>query len=460
MLVEKLRIINAHIVTSCDEFDGEITVEEGIITEITRGKSKNPVQDAKIIDAKGKYVLPGGVDPHTHFDLDVGFTRASDNFLTGSIAAACGGTTSIVDHMAFGPKGSPLTYMPTVYHKLAEDCVIDYGLHGTIQHVDEQVLVDMETLKNEGITSLKLYMTYADKIDDPGILAVLQRAQELGVVICSHCENDTTVNTLRSQFVGEGKTQPKYHPQSRPAQAEAEAVFRFLMLAKSAGQPKVYVVHLSTALGLYAAKLARDAGQKNIFLETCPQYLFLDDSQYDDDVQGLKYIMSPPLRKETDIQFLWNGITAGDIDTIGTDHCPFFFETQKQRGASDFTLCPNGAPGVELRMPLLFDKAYREKAMSLPQMVQLACTNPARIFGLAPHKGDIAVGGDGDFVLMDPTVEWTISHSLLHENVDYTPYEGLSIQGKPVMTISRGEVIVENGKFVGQKGRGRYIKRR
>lgn len=455
-----LLIQNAHIAQSTGVLLGDVLVQDGVITKIGN-RIAAPGEDIRVIDATGKYLLPGGVDVHTHFDLDVGFDRASDNFYTGSVAAAHGGTTTIVDHMAFGPAGCRLTRQSLVYRELALPCVIDYGFHGVIQHVNDEVLDDMKLLRDEeGITSFKIYLTYDFRLTDPDVLKVLNRAKELGVVICAHCEDDAVVNLMRKKFVEEGNVTPRFHPLSRPPETEEEAVYRFMMLARQAKEPNVYVVHLSTKMGLDAVHTARTDGQKNLYVETCPQYLLLDDHLYDDDVEGLKYIMAPPLRKTTDNEALWAGLVSGDIDTVGTDHCPFFFATQKQRGAQNFTLAPSGMPGVELRMALLFSEGFRKRHMPLEQIVKICCTRPAKIFGISPQKGDIQLGADGDLVLFDPDIEWAVTKDRLHENVDYTPYEGVVVRGMPILTVSRGEVIVENGEFKGAEGRGQYLKRK
>ena len=457
----RLYIAGARIGTSREVFSGGLLLEEGRIARIDReGEPCRIPEGCETVDAGGKVLLPGGVDVHTHFDLDVGFARASDDFYTGTVAAACGGTTAVVDHMAFGPKGCALSHQVEVYRRLAEDAVIDYGFHGVIQHVDEQVLADMAVLlENERIASHKVYMTYDYGLGDEEILRVLERAAELGLTICAHCENDGMLRHFRKRYRRQGKLSARYHPLSRPPQAEAEAVFRFLQLARAAGDARAYVVHLSSREALETLAFVREGGQENVFAETCPQYLLLEDSLYDDDREGLKYIMSPPLRKGADREVLWDALGRDALDTVGTDHCPFFFATQKQRGAKDFTQCPNGAPGVELRYALLFSEGYRQGRLTLPQLVRLCATRPAQLFGLAPRKGDIAVGADADLVLFDPDLRWTVSGDSLHENVDYTPYEGLCLTGKPVMTIAGGEVLVKEGTFLGRKGRGRYVKR-
>lgn len=452
-------IKNAILATSYDVFQADVAINEGKITQIE--ENINPDTTTKVIDAKGMTLLPGGVDVHTHLDLDVGFTRTSDNWTTGTIAAACGGTTTIVDHMAFGPSGCKLTHQPEVYHKLAEPAVIDYGFHGIIQHVNDEVIEDMKTLRDkEGIQSFKIYLTYSDKLEDNEMLRVMQRAKELGLVICAHCENNGAVTLLTTEAIEKGHTQTKYYPTTRPPESEAEAVYRFAQMARMAGDMHAYVVHLSTRKGLDAIRLSRAEGQKNLIAETCPQYLFLDDSAYTDPVEGLKYMICPPLRKRSDQDALWQGIENEEIATLATDHCDFFFETQKQRGKDNFALAPNGGPSIELRMAMMFSEGYKKGRLTLPHLVQLCCTRPAQIFGLAPQKGDIVVGADADFVLFNEDVEWTVHHTDLHENCDYTPYENMPLTGRPVWTMSRGEIIAENNEFVGKIGRGKYMHRK
>lgn len=452
----KTLITNAQIATSTQVVQGDVLIEQGKISRVAPGITAG---GARVIDAGGKYLLPGGVDAHTHFDLDTGAARAADDFLSGSIAAACGGTTTIIDHMGFGPKGCGLEHQVDVYHELARQCVVDYGFHGVIQHVNDSVLADMQRLISRGITSYKLYLTYGYKLADADVLAVMQQAQKLGLMVCVHCENDASIGFLTKKLLAEGKGAPRYHAQSRPVQCEAEAVFRMLMLAKMAGEAPLYVVHLSSGLGLQAIELARHNGQKHVFAETCPQYLVLHESSYADEREGLKFIMSPPLRTTADNAALWQGLASGQVETVGTDHCPFQFATQKMQGLGNFTKCPNGAPGVESRMQLMFSEGFMKGRLTLPQVVQACCTRPAELFGIAPQKGDIAVGADADLVLIDPTVQGHITKAKLHERVDYTPYEGMQVQGAPVLTMARGEVIAENGSFVGKEGRGVYLER-
>jgi len=452
--MSKLLIQNASIADSTRVFTGDVLAVDGVIREIGTALEG---AGARVLDASGAYLLPGGVDPHTHFDLDVGFDRASDDFLTGSAAAAYGGTTAVIDHMAFGPAGCSLLHQAEVYRRLAKDAVIDYGFHGVIQHVDAQALADMDALCEAGITSIKAYLTYEYKTGDEDMMRLFACASEIGAIVCVHCENDGAIRYLREYHLSRGEKTPRFHAKSRPCACEAEAVYRMLALSRMAGDAPLYIVHLSTALGLAAVEQARRLGQQNVYAETCPQYLFLDESKYEDDREGLKYIMSPPLRPAGNPASLWGGIASFQIDTVGTDHCPFFFETQKQRGRDDFSLCPNGAPGVETRMRLMFSAAMSGR-ISLPDAVRLCCRNPAEIFGAA-GKGDIAPGFDADLVLWDPGVRKKITRADLHERVDYTPYEGVETVGAPVLTISRGEIIVRDGKFIGKPGRGKFLRR-
>lgn len=438
-------------------FEGDILLEDGRILWIGTGISAG-IGD-QVIDASGRYVLPGGVDVHTHMDLLAGSTRAVDDFYDGTVGAACGGTTTIVDHMGFGPAGCALHHQLGVYHELADGkAVIDYGFHGTAQHVDEAILNELEELAADGVPSVKVYLTYDYRIGDDGILQILKKMKEIGGVTAFHCENHQVIELLRQECRQKGLMSPIYHAKSRPNLAEAEAVSRVLYLARLAGDAPVYIVHLSCRESLEAVREARRRGQRNIYAETCPQYLLLTEERYQEP-DGLKYIMSPPLRTREDCEALWKGIADGEIQVVATDHCPFRYEKEKQLGKEDFTRCPNGAPGVEERMSLMFSEGVMKGRISLERFVQVCCTNPAIIYGLYPKKGVLEPGADGDLILLDPRAERYMTKDQLHGAADYTAYEGWKLQGKIDLVMQRGRIIVQDHSFVGNRGDGQFLKR-
>ncbi|MDR2908274.1 MAG: dihydropyrimidinase [Oscillospiraceae bacterium] len=451
MLVKNGLVVNEDGVRKAD-----IRIEGELVRET--GPSLYPGENEEVIDAGGKLIIPGGVDVHTHMDLDLGSVRATDDFYTGTVAAAFGGTTTIVDHMAFGPPGCSIRRQVEEYHRLAGGrAVVDYGFHGVFDHVDDNILSEIQELAVEGITSHKFYLTYGGKLSDREVMRLMDCAAGLNILLCVHAENDGAVEYLREKYRAEGKTSPIWHAKSRPAGAEAEAVSRMLYLAGMAGDAPVYIVHLSCKQSLEAIRGARARGQKRIFAETCPQYLLLDEARYLRE-DSLKYVMSPPLRPRENLEALWAGVNGGEIDAIATDHCPFFYYKEKQLGKNDFTKAPGGAPGVEARIPLMLREVAAGR-MTAERLVTLCCANPARLFGLYPKKGVIAPGSDADLVIIDPDVKTAMTFERLHENTDYTPYEGLELTGYPVTTVSRGEVIVSDGRFTGLKGRGKFLRR-
>jgi len=455
-----LLLKNGTIVTDTDTFDKDIFVEDGLISQI--GKDLDIDENINtVVDLKGKYIMPGGVDVHTHFNLDVGIAIAKDDFYTGTIAAACGGTTTIIDHMGFGPKNCNLHHQLNKYKADAEtDAVIDYGFHGVIQHINDEILDEMRSMVDDGVTSFKGYMTYDYRIQDEDMKVIMKKLSSLGAMTTVHAEAHDEIQRLKEKYLAEGKIDPIYHAKSRPIKSEVEAIERMIKISEEADDAPLYVVHLSSGDGLDVIKAARDKG-RNIYAETCPQYLFLDEDRYlEDKDRGLKYIMSPPLREKSNNERLWQGIAEGSIQTVATDHCPFDFELKKELGSKDFTKCPNGAPGVETRVALIFSEGVSKNRISINKFVDVVSTTPAKLFGLYPKKGSITLGSDGDFMIIDPEKKATIKHKNLHENVDYTPYEGIDLVGFPIMTISRGEIIVREGKFIGKKGRGRFIKRK
>ncbi|ELR64917.1 Putative hydrolase YgeZ [Photobacterium marinum] len=437
----------------------DILIKDGKIADVAPVISAFPA-DTQVIDASGLYVMPGGIDVHTHFNIDVGIARSSDDFYTGTRAAACGGTTSVVDHMGFGPKGCNLHHQLAVYKKYAkENAVIDYSFHGVIQHINEEILSEMASMvEEEGISSFKLYLTYGYKLDDESVLRALIQLKKVNALTTVHPENDAAIAMRREMLLEQGKTAPKYHAESRPLECEAEAIARMINLAKLAGDAPLYIVHLSNGLGLDYVRLARRNNQP-VWAETCPQYLLLDDSCYERD-DALKFILSPPLRPQEERDKLWQGLIDGSIDTVATDHCSFTYYDQKQRGKDNFSACPNGMPGVENRMPMLFSEGVMSKRISPSRFVELTSYLPAKLFGLYPQKGCLAKGADADLVLFDPEQQVTTTHDLLHDNTDYTPYEGMNCHGWPIMTLSRGRVVACNGEFTGRAGNGRFIRRK
>ncbi|MDR0527259.1 MAG: dihydropyrimidinase [Spirochaetaceae bacterium] len=454
--MKQILIKNAFVVCETDEADADVLVKDEKIAEI--GKYIN-APDAYVIDARNKILIPGGVDIHTHFCLDVGFTKASDDFYTGTVAAAFGGTTTIVDHPGFGPEGCALNYQIEAYHLLARDkAVIDYGFHGVVQHVNSEILSEMNTLVKDGITSFKIYLTYNYRIEDKEAFNFISHAASLGALTAVHAENHGVIEALRERFKAQNLLSPYYHALSRPDECEAEAVSRMALIARLAGDAPLYIVHLSSALSLEFVKAARERGQRQLFVETCPQYLFLDASRYEEEKHGgLKYIMCPPLRSAVDNTKLIKGL-ENDIDVVATDHCPFFFASQKLRGKDDFMLCPSGAPGVEERIPLLFSAVIKRR-LGLKRFVELCCENPAKIAGIYPQKGVIRTGSDADLVIINPNEYAILSAASLKSNVDYSVYEGFKTLGMPETVISRGEIIVDHGKLSASAGRGRFLKR-
>lgn len=455
-------IKNGSIATDSDVFKGDILIEGEKIVEIG---SDIKCDEAEIIDASGCYVIPGAVDVHTHMDLDVGFARAIDDFYDGTVAAACGGTTTIVDHMAFGPKDCSLWHQVNEYHKLADgNAVVDYGFHGVFQHVKDGTLDEMREIRDkEGITSFKVYMTYDDRLEDGDMFRVLRAAKEAGIVITVHCENHGVLTQLRKEFAEQGHGEAKYHPLSRPPRVEAEAVNRMIHIAALAGDAPLYIVHLSSAEGLHEVMKARAEGRPNLGVETCTQYLILNDSLYDDPSEGLKAIMSPPLRKDGDREELWKALAdEGLIDTVATDHCPFHFregKAEKQYGKDDFTKCPNGAPGVQERLILMFSEGFMKGKLTLPQVVKYCSSNPCRMFGMYPQKGSLEPGTDADIVIIDPEKRTLIDRAYIRGASDYSCYEGMELDGCIERVFLRGEEVVKDGEFLGKRGDGRYLKR-
>jgi dihydropyrimidinase len=403
------------------------------------------------------------VDPHVHLEMPTPVAVSSDDWFTGTRAAACGGTTTLIDFVDPAPDDSLLDALAKRRSLAEGKAVIDFGLHMAIDRVDRESLEQIPAVVAAGVTSFKCYMTYAMRLDDAALLTALGAVGKAGGLTIVHAESDAIVNHLRERYLAAGKTAPRYHPLSRPACAEGEAVERVLALAETTEAP-VYIVHVSTERGATAIERAQ-VRQQAAFGETCPQYLVLTDACFDvPGFEGAKFVCSPPLRKQTDQQALWRALEHGVLQTVGTDHCPFFFEGTKNLGRSldnppPFTQIPGGIPGVESRLTLMHTYGVGAGRLSLQQWVKACSSGPARMFGLYPRKGCLEVGSDADVVLFDPEKEVTLRAEILHEHVDYTPYEGMALKGYPVTTLAGGKVVAHEGVFVGEKGAGKFLQR-
>jgi dihydropyrimidinase len=417
------------------------------------------LEGARRIDASGKLVLPGAVDPHVHLGIDAGATRSSDDFETGTIAAACGGTTTIIDFVEPEMGGALVGGLEARLAEAEGKAVIDYALHMTLRRGDRQTLDQVPQAVRAGCSSFKTYTTYDGfRLTDPELLAALEAVQAAGGLVLVHAENDAVIERRRRAYIAAGQTAPRFHPRSRPVPVEAEAIERALALAEVASCP-LYVVHTSTGRGADAIVRARARGQR-AYGETCPQYLVLTDAEYErPGFEGAKFVCSPPLRPADNPPALWRHLAQGGLQTVATDHCPFLYAGQKDLGRDDFTRIPNGLPGIEARLAILYTCGVGQGRLTVTRWVELCCTAPAQIFGLYPHKGTLMPGADADIVIFDPHKQVTLSRQVLHERVDYTPYEGLALEGYPVLTLARGEVIAAEGAYVGTHGRGQFIKR-
>jgi len=459
-------IKNGTVVTADATFAADILIVDEKIASLAMPGSHDWQADREI-DATGRYVVPGGIDVHTHMELPFGGTFASDSFETGTRAAAWGGTTTIVD-FAVQTKGQSLMDGFEAWMGKADgECAIDYGFHMIVGDVNEQSLKEMDTAVQEGATSFKMFMAYPGVFysTDGEILRAMQKAAENGSTIMMHAENGIAIDVLIEQALQKGQTDPIYHGIVRRSILEGEATHRAIKLAEVAGSP-LYIVHLSAIEALEEVTIARDQGM-NVFAETCPQYLFLDLDDLGNGFEGAKYVCSPPLRDRAEghQEELWKGLATNDLQVVSTDHCPFCFEDhpelgrQKRLGEGDFSKIPNGLPGVEHRMELIYQGAVGEDRLNLNRWVEVCSTTPAKMFGMYPNKGTIAVGSDADIVIFDPNRAHTISAETAHMRTDYSCYEGTEVSGKTETVLSRGAVIIENGSYVGTKGHGRYISR-
>lgn len=452
-----LLVRGARIVTAVDDYVADVFAAGETITMIGRDLQ---VSADVVLEGAGLLLLPGGVDPHVHLDFPFGATKTSDSVHTGTVAAAYGGTTTVINFTQQLPGESLPATLDKGLANADGQAAIDYGYHLIVTGLDDQTLPDLDLIVADGVTSVKLFMAYPGTVmvDDGTLFQVLERAGGIGGLCCIHAENGDVIDVLVRRALAAGRTGPRWHASTRPELAEAEATHRAIALAEMADAP-VYFVHLSCEPALDEVTRARDRGRP-VFAETCPHYLFLDEQVYDDDSFDVaKYVLTPPLRPARHQRHLWRGLRTDDISVVSTDHCPFCLSGQKSLGEGDFSKIPNGGPGVEHRLPLLHSGGVIAGHLTLRRMVEVFSTAPARLFGLFPRKGTIAVGSDADLVLFDPAAEQTISARTHHMNVDYSLYEGRRVTGAVRSVTSRGVLVVDAGQYVGRVGHGRYLHR-
>lgn len=453
-------IKNGRIITAADDYMGDIFIEDETVALI--GQSLD-VQADKVIDASGKYVMPGCIDPHTHIEFPFGGTVTCDTWTSGTTAAAFGGTTSLVDFCVQTP-GDTLANALADWHRKIDERkpLIDVGFHMAITDLSDPSQMDelKRIVEEEGITSYKLFMAYkgAVMVDDETLFKVMQQAHETGALVMVHAENGDSIDVLVKQALAEGKTEPKWHAATRPPVTEGEATNRAIQLAHLA-DASLYVVHVSCKEALDPVARARKDGWL-AWGETCTHYLFIDETYLDQpNFEGAKYIYTPPPRAKENHEHLWHALATGDLSVVSTDHCPFNWDGQKTLGKDDFSKIPNGGPGIEDRLMMIHNFGVRTGRFSLNRMVDLLSTAPARFFGLYPRKGTIAAGSDADIVVFDPEKKKTISASTNHSLVDYNLFEGTEVTGAPEVVLVRGQVIVESDELVAEPGAGKFIKR-
>lgn len=447
-------IQNGTLVSAEKTWQADLAVEGSKITAIAPEIPISPGD--QIVDASGCLVFPGFIDPHTHLEMDNGVTVTADDFPSGTLAALCGGTTTVID-FATQDRGHSLNRALALWHEKAEGrSSCNYAFHMAITDWNETTRRELRDMVSAGVTSLKVYLAYdALRVDDGQLLDILGECRSLDFQIGCHCENGDVVNLLQKRQLSRGNRGPAAHPLSRPPEAEAEAISRYCYIASLADCP-VTVVHLSSAAGLEEVRRARARGQ-TVWAETCPQYLLLDDSRYRlPGFEGAKYVMSPPLRSPADREALCRAVVDGEVDTIATDHCSYNFAGQKKLGREDFTKIPNGAPGLEHRPALFFSQFVVSGLLSPERMCALLAENPARQYGMYPQKGVLAVGSDADVTIWDPKTAWTISAANQHHNVDYTPYEGLTVTGRARAVFVNGVLAAQDGEPV-RTGMGQYV---
>jgi dihydropyrimidinase len=456
----RVAITGGDVVTARDRLRADVLIEGERVAAIGEiGEQPG----AETVDATGCYVIPGAVDVHTHLDMEVGTTRSSDDFTSGTIAAACGGTTTVVD-FATTYRGECLGRGLANWHSKAEGkAAVDYAFHMSLTELVAPAPDVVDEMAEAGITSFKLYMTYPERlmVSDDVIFEMLKAAGERGALVCLHCEDNSTVERMRQEMLARGRTEPVWHARSRPAAAEADAVERAVRMVEEAGAP-CYIVHLSSGDALARVREARDRGLP-VFAETCPQYLYLSADRYEDiPDRAARYVCAPPLREGREREELWEGLKRGYVEVVATDHCPFT-DADKKRGLSgngwrDFRDIPGGVPGIETRLALIYQKV-EEGLITLSEWIDWCCTAPAKLFGLHPRKGDLVLGSDADIVVFDPRAERPLVPERLHMNVDYSPYEDITVRGWPSRVFARGRLVAVDGEPRAEAGWGRYLHR-
>jgi dihydropyrimidinase len=454
----ELLIRGGTLVTATDTMAGDLLIRDGKIVEIGSGFEPS----SRTIDATGKIVLPGGIDTHVHLShpIDALGIKTADNFHTGTVAAACGGTTTIIDFALQRPGDSLAQTRQRRLSEVDSEAVIDYGLHTIVTDVRDETIAEVGPSVHEGFPSFKLMMTYAGKrLDDAALLKVMEAAAANGGICYLHCENDAAVTHLVRRHLDRGETGPYYHAKSRPASVEAEATHRAICLAELVGAP-ICIAHVTNSGAANVIANAREKGLP-VVSETCPQYLTLTEEVFDlaHGFEAAKFVCSPPMRQQSHKDHLWKTLRSGEIQQVASDHAPFRFSDQKTLGRDNFTRIPNGLPGIETRLPLLFTSGVKADRIDLSRFVELVSTNPAKIFGMYPEKGSLDIGTDADIIVIEPEREVTINHEMLHSAMDYSPYEGMCVSGFPTWTISGGEIIVEGGDPQVQRGRGKLVRR-
>lgn len=447
-------IKNGKIVTAGSGFFADVGIRDGKIVCL----AKRLEDGEKIIDASGKLVMPGGIDIHTHLDTPLNGSYTLDDWYQGTISAACGGVTCVVDYPKQEADHSVRDIIEKWKEKAGGKAVVDYSFSPVITQYNDEVYREIPELIKEGFPGYKVFMAYWHRIPDHELVKMLDVVSSCGGILGVHCENDWAADYMIQKLLAEGKTEPKYFPMSRPALLEEDAASRAVKLAQMV-DANLLIVHMSCRGAIEIAREAR-AKKNNIYVETCPHFLVLDDSVYDQPLEeAAKYVVTPPIRKKEDQDALWKGLISGDIDLISSDHCAFPYDDKIRMGRENFSTIPHGAPGVESRIPIVFSEGVNKGRITESRFVELVSTNPARIAGLFPQKGTIAVGSDADIMIYDPELEVTLSKDQMHSNCDFTGYEGMKVKGYPVLTMSRGTVLYENGKVLAERGHGKLVKR-